>query len=213
MVTDDCSGFFILKIILRAYLYIKGIYHSLKRCKIMEKYFGKISEKMKKIFMKLKDYRLLVVLGFIGMMLILISEFIPDSNKENSDIKNGYQPSEYAEYMERQVEKILGKIEGVGNVNVMLTVSGTEEYVYAQESRKSESNSSENSSSQFENSYIFEQKDGDKKALVKKVINPEITGVIVVCDGGNNSSVKEKIYEAVSVSLNVPLSRISVQAA
>ena len=37
-----------------------------------------------------------------------------------------------------------------------------------------------------------------------------MTGVVVVCDGGNSSSVREQIYEAVSVVLNVPSNRIFV---
>lgn len=177
----------------------------------MEKNLKELYEKVKRKAKEIKDLKKLILLGVIGMMLVLLPGFLPDKKsvkEENADEK--YQVSEYAENLERKVEKILAEIDGVGNVSVMLTVAGTEEYIYAQENKESISSDSERNSSQNENSYIFEQKDGDKKALVKKVENPDVTGVVVVCDGGNSSSVKEQIYEAVSVVLNVPSNRIFV---
>lgn len=176
----------------------------------MDGFLKKISENLKMRFTALKNYRLLVVLGIIGMILILMSELISSGEQQKDTNEKLYKRSEYEEYMERQVEKILGKMEGVGKVNVMLTVEGTEEYVYAVESKENSSSSSENSSSQSETNCVFQQKGGDKEALVKKIINPSITGVVVVCDGGDDLQVKEKIYEAVSVSLNIPVNRICI---
>lgn len=179
----------------------------------MDKFLKNLREKIKVKTSGIKDLKKLVLLGIIGMMLIFFSSFFQDSEKEEKQKQDKkYQMSDYAEYLERQVEGILGEIDGVGDVSVMLTVSGTEEYVYAQENRESISSGSDNSSSQNENSYIFEQKDGDKTALVKKVVNPDVSGVVIVCDGGNSPSVREKIFEAVSVSLGVPANRIFVAA-
>lgn len=178
----------------------------------MDNILKDLKDKIKRKTSGIKDLKKLVLLGTAGMMLILLSAFIPDNKKEKKQ-EEKYQVSDYAEYLERQVEHILGEIDGVGNVSVMLTVSGTEEYVYAQENRESLSSGSDSSSSQNENNYIFEQKDGDKTALVRKVINPDVSGVVVVCDGGNSSSVREKIYEAVSVALGVPANRIFVASA
>lgn len=177
----------------------------------MDKFLKDLTEKIKEKTTGIKDLKKLVLLGIIGMILILFSSFFPDNKKEKKH-EEKYHVSDYAEYLERQVEKILGEIDGVGNVSVMLTVSGTEEYIYAQENRESRTSGSDSTSSQNENSYIFEQKDGDKTALVKKIINPDVSGVVVVCDGGNRSAVKEKIYEAVSVALGVPSNRIFVTA-
>lgn len=176
----------------------------------MENIKARLFTNIKKRLAGLKNVRLLVVLGFAGMILILLSEFLPEKNKAENREGSDYSVSEYADQMERQVEEILGKIEGVGKVSVMLTVEGTEEYIYAQESKESISSGAENSSQQLESKYIFVQKNGDKDALVKKVINPRISGVVVVCEGGDDSSTREKIYNAVSVSLGIASNRIYV---
>ena len=102
----------------------------------MDGFLKKISENLKMRFTALKNYRLLVVLGIIGMILILMSELISSGEQQKDANEKLYRRSEYEEYMERQVEKILGKMEGVGKVNVMLTVEGTEEYVMQLKAKK-----------------------------------------------------------------------------
>lgn len=176
----------------------------------MDSMIKKVTGALKNKFSGIRNYKVLVVLGFVGMMLILLPELFGDKENDAAPDISSYQSSDYAEYTERQVEKILSQIEGVGKVNVMLTVEGTEEYIYALESKESVSSDSESSNSQIEQKYIFEHKDGDKNALVKTIINPTISGVVVVCEGGGDSVVREKVFEAVSVSLNVPVNRICV---
>ena len=46
--------------------------------------------------------------------------------------------------------------------------------------------------------------------LVRKIENPEITGVLIVCDGGDDIGVKEKVINAVSTVLNIPSNRVYV---
>lgn len=173
----------------------------------------KIPDKIKSKFSGIKNIKLLVILGFAGMFMILFSEFsgkAEDKEKKTSD--SDMSVSDYAADMEKQLENILRKIEGVGKVSVMLTVDGTEEYIYVREEKESILQDNDSKSSETENKYILVQNDGNKEALVKKVINPEISGVVVVCEGGKTSSVREKVYNAVSVSLGIPSNRIYVDS-
>ncbi len=170
----------------------------------------KIPDEWKNKLSGIKNIKMLLILGFAGILLIFLSELIsPDKNKKHEE-KNKTTISKYEAYMESQLEEILKKIEGVGKVNVLITFEGTEEYIYAYENKENISENGESKSSQTENKYIFVQKEGNKEALVKKVINPCVSGVLVVCEGGGISSVKEKVYNAVSVSLGIPINRIYV---
>jgi stage III sporulation protein AG len=45
---------------------------------------------------------------------------------------------------------------------------------------------------------------------VKKIQTPEISGVVIVCEGGGKSKVCEKIYRAVSTALGIPTTKIYV---
>ncbi|MBQ9982633.1 MAG: hypothetical protein IJP18_08700 [Oscillospiraceae bacterium] len=174
----------------------------------------KIPDSIKNKFSGIKNVKLLVVLGFAGMFMILVSEFIgSDKNNDEKKLHDASSVvSEYADDMEVKLEKILGKIEGVGKVSVMITVDGTEEYIYAKEEKASISQNNDNKNTESENKYVFVQKEGNKEALLKKVINPDISGVVVVCEGGGVSSVREKVCNAVSVSLGIPTNRIYVDS-
>ncbi len=169
----------------------------------------KISGQIKKYLEKLKNIRLLVFLGFAGMILILFSELF-SSDKSDKPVKEtrSEEITDFSASTESKLEKILSRIDGVGKVSVLVSVEGTEEYVFAQEIK--ESNSDGTSSSQSENNFVIVQKDGDKEALIRKTINPQITGVVVVCDGGADSIVKEKVYKAVAVALDLTSDKIYV---
>lgn len=168
----------------------------------------KIPGQIKKYLDKIKSIRLLVILGFAGMILILLSEILPadKTDKSKKDI-NSAETSDFSAATELRLEKILSRIDGVGNVSVMVSVEGTEEYVFAQEIKES---NSEGNSSQSENNFVLVQKDGDKEALIRKTVNPQIKGVVVVCDGGESNTVKEKVYKAVSVALDLKSDKIYV---
>ena len=51
---------------------------------------------------------------------------------------------------------------------------------------------------------------GGEEALLTKQLQPDILGVVVVCDGGSNSDVQESVVNAVSTALGLPTNRISV---
>jgi stage III sporulation protein AG len=170
--------------------------------------FNDILQKLKKG----NSIKIVIILGLAGMLLILFSEiFSNDGNdaKKNTDIKTTAGDENYENYandMEIQLKEILEKIDGVGNAEVMITVSGTEEYIYAQEEKnqKSEKDSSE------EKQYVIIGSNGDKQALLKKIVSPEISGVVIICEGGDSNIVKERVYNTISAVFNIPSQRIYV---
>ena len=97
-------------------------------------------------------------------------------------------------------------IEGVGKKKVMITVSESEEKIYAEEKQ---SDIDENTRRE-ENRYAIIENNGNEEAIIRKTVNPQINGVIIVCEGGNNSAVKEKIYNAVSAGFGIPSNKICV---
>ena len=47
--------------------------------------------------------------------------------------------------------------------------------------------------------------------LVKKIIRPKISGVVVVCGGGGDITLKERVIKAVSAALDISYARICVE--
>lgn len=168
---------------------------------------------MNKILSVIKDLKkgagikIIIFLGIAGMIVILFSELFEgeEKNKDNSN-KTSQCYETYAQDMEARVKEMIEKIDGVGKSEVMVTISGTEEYVYAQEGKVK--NGEKDFSSESE--YVIIGSGGEKQALLKKIVNPEISGVAVICEGGDNNIVKERIYSVISAVFNISTKNIYV---
>ena len=164
-------------------------------------------EKLKDITRKPIFLKAAMAAGILAIVLILVSD-LSDGDREKSAEAEENTPAAfgysdiYADSMDSRLCELLTSIEGVGKAQVMLTVDSTEEYVYAETKKVG--------TSQAENSYVIIDKGSQKEALVKKVNNPSIKGVVIVCEGGDDPRICEKIYKAVSTALDIPTSRIYV---
>lgn len=160
--------------------------------------------------LKGKGVKLVVILGLAGMVLILFSDMFKSREKnEGMPEYSGAAAEDYEKYidkMEKRLESTLEKISGVGRVSVMITAAGSGEYIYA----KDEKTESESSRISRDEKYVVIGGSGDKNALIRKIDNPEIAGVVVVCEGGDSNVVKEKVYNAVSAAFGIPSQKIFV---
>lgn len=176
---------------------------------------------LKKITDRLADFmksensmRLLVLAGLGGLVCILLSSFFSGSDEESDILPDeagnesllSDTASEYADVLEQRLESILTEIDGVGSCSVMVTVSGSSSYSYAQ---NAEQQYGENIRETKRQHVILDEKSGDSP-LVECVRNPEIVGVIIACEGGDHNVVREEIISAVGAVLEIPSNRICV---
>lgn len=171
----------------------------------------KITSVLKEKLLNEKGIKLIVILGIIGILLIMISSFIPEKKESTEKNSKNLDTSDiYREETEKKLAEILSSISGVGEVRVMLTVESTEEYVYAEEVKQSKTGNVDNKSQQNENKLVLIEQNGQKEALVQQIKKPTVSGVVVVCEGGGNAAVCESIYKTVSTALGIPISNIYV---
>ena len=109
------------------------------------------------------------------------------------------------------LKDVLSQVRGVGECKVMVTVEGTTEYVYAENLTKSTDNNGDRTSDRYENEIVITDNDGKKEALVRKIIKPQICGVVIVCEGGGDIKVNERVLKAVSTVLGISSSKICVE--
>lgn len=160
-----------------------------------------ISKKIKKD----KKTVVITLIGFLLMFIILMSEFIPvKADSEKSETKTEY--SDYCLTMEEKIKSIVESIDGAGQTQVMITIAETTEYIYAKNIDSDSSEKNNNSNSE----YIIINIDDNDTGLLVKTIEPKIRGVAIVCEGGDNPTVQQQIYSAVSVVLNINTSKISI---
>ena len=163
----------------------------------------KLSEKLKKD----KKLLLTVAAGILGIVFIVISEFIPKSSYKKAETgeQNNNTVSSYEETLEKRLESIISSVDGAGRVQVMVTLDTSEQTQYAKdENSKSGDKTSEKS---YEKKFVLTD---DDSGVVLKTTEPEVRGVIVVCDGGDNAAVKNGITSAVRAALSVDSNKITV---
>jgi len=125
----------------------------------------------------------------------------------------------YENQYEKELKSILEQIQGVGSVTVRVNVSTSESKVYEKNSTIQNETTTETDKNGGERKIesiskddkVVTVQDGDKEVpLVTETKMPEITGVLVVCDGGGDISIQKSVKEAVSNALNVASYRVSV---
>lgn len=154
----------------------------------------------------------ILVMGTAGMLLIFLSGLGGEepAAQQPEPVQTGSQQTEdaYQAAAEQELTELLGQIRGVGRVHVLLRISGSETQVYARE-EKTETDGSRTSR---ESRHVLLGSGSTQSALVEQTQAPRITGVVVVCEGGDSIQVKEQIYQAVSVACSISTAQIYVAA-
>lgn len=187
----------------------------------------KVSKFFERITQWDKKTRILLAAGLLGMGLLLLSEIMPPNKtsdkKTSADISQSQSDDDSKEYirdMEERLKGILEKIDGAGSCEVMITLKQGTRWVYASEDKISkdisrDSNTSETVKSTDKNTsegklVFIEDGDGNRKPVVETKLEPQINGVVVVCEGGKSQVVCQRVTEAVKTVLGVGTNQIFV---
>ena len=88
----------------------------------------------------------------------------------------------------------------------MLTFASSKEYFYAENFSEDRSDTEKKNESEI---VIIEGENGEKPVILKTE-EEDIRGVFVICEGGDNAVVREKIIEALCALLDIPSNSVSV---
>lgn len=117
--------------------------------------------------------------------------------------------------LEEKLEHILSNINGVGNVDVLITYNETEEIVpvYNKTDKKSVTNETDSAGGVR----VTEETDAQQEVvyqndeiIVQKTISPKIEGAIITATGANNATVKSDIISAVEAVTGLATHKIQV---
>ena len=148
-----------------------------------------------------------------------------DSNKKLAqESKNNEQileeSTETNSYnIEEKLEKILSKIKGVGDVEVLVTYSQTNTVIpmYDEDSSSTLTEESDGSGgtrvtnqTSSKKDIIYEETDDGKSPITQSIINAKIEGAIVTAKGASNAEVKESIIQAVEAVTGLATHKIQV---
>lgn len=150
----------------------------------------------------LKKYRFAALVLLIGLGLMLL----PAQEKDEETTPLPTQ-SKTEDSISDQLSDILSKVKGAGNVQVLLTVQAGEETLYQTDEAVEVT---EQGSSTQVSTIILSNTDKEQTGLVRQVNPPIYLGAVVVCQGGDDPTVKLAITEAVSKVTGLGADRISV---
>lgn len=171
---------------------------------------GERIEKVKEILKKDKRLLFLLISALLGIVFLLFSELIDFDNKKTEE-ELPVTTYEYADMIENKLSELISSIDGAGEAVVMVTVETGEENVFAKEVKSDEDTNENKASSSFEYEYVvIKSGSSSENGMLLKVIEPEIRGVAIVCDGGENAKVRENIVNTVSAVLDIKTNKISV---
>lgn len=190
-------------------------------------------DKLRKLF-KGKNKNIntnLAVIAAIGIILLVMSGTFFSNNNENipfvkeelnqSNVESVREvKSTYETILESRLEEAFRSVEGVGQVKVMLTLSHGKEIVVAEDIISSESKTSETDSSggtrevtsqSIDSSkIIISSPGGGNQPLILKEMEPQVEGVIIIAEGGNNIFVADALINATRAVLGIEPHRVKV---
>lgn len=172
---------------------------------------------IKTVFDKIKKPKIIIIIGFIGIGLILISTLFESDAKEKSisESNNKIDTAAYCSELEEKIKSIVYGITGDKKSTVVVTLESGVRYSYADalQSDSSESSGKETaqSSEKTSQSYItVKTADGGEKALVVTEYMPDVKGVAIICSGGDREDISQKIENAVTSALNITSKRVYI---
>lgn len=204
----------------------------------MEK--NKIIEEIKKIFGQNQFKNLIALCLILGFVLIAINVLVPTgkiltTNKSSGtnnqgdsantsatkDINETVQTEEknYEEKQKLELKNILKKMNGVGDVEVMLSFEHGEQKVPAYDKSTQKSTTEEtdteggkrvNNQDTDGSKVVMKTYDGNNEPFVLTTYKPKICGIIIIAEGADNSKTKYEIEQAVSKLYNLSLDKVNV---
>jgi stage III sporulation protein AG len=147
----------------------------------------------------------LLLIGVAAGLLLLT--FGDGSNTEEGDVlietpsPTFTEAETYLANLERRIANLLDAMDGVSDVSVVLTPDGTAESLYAQ-------NGQYENGSLAEQEYVTVGRDGTP--ILIRLTYPKLRGVAIVCRGGSNPILQEKIVSLLCALLDLPASRVYV---
>lgn len=174
----------------------------------------------------------LIVIVLAGVALLVLS--LPSNSFHENASSNDKQKStssddtqklvwdateQYIKTQEKATKDILSKVQGIGKVDVMITLASSEEKVTLQDNdvtnddttqtqKDGETQNRSQYTSRSENVLI--EQDGAKNPYIVQINSPRIEGICVVAKGAQSSRMKTEIIEAIQALFPIEAHKIKV---
>ena len=152
----------------------------------------------------LGKYKHVFLILLVGILLMLL----PEGGKSTGDsVPEPTVQCQQPQTLEEQLSQLLSRMEGAGQVQVLLTQATGEKTLFQTDSDTARSEGSETSRL---DTVIVSDSGRNETGLVCQVDPPTYLGAVVLCQGAENSGVRLAITEAVSNATGLGYHRITI---
>ena len=160
-----------------------------------------MKEKLRDI---LKKYRFAALVALAGVVLMLL----PGKKDSMPDAETAEGETFSLEETERRMAEVLGAMDGVGRVQVMLTLRSGETLSLAEDS--SATLGSGGDVRQDSQVLTVNRGSGKQEVVVTQRLYPTYQGAVVVCQGAKSMTVCQQVTEAVTTVLGIRSTQVCV---
>ena len=179
---------------------------------------------MEKILSKIASKDKLLIFLLAGVLLIIINIPVKSSTAKakNSDTtvkETQADSSYYISVLEKELSQALAECEGVGRAKVVITAANNGKSVlYVQKSESenitdetdSTGGSRRTSQKTSDESVVYTDSGSTKSPFITEELVPEIQGVLILAEGGDDARTVSEITKAASALLGISVNKIKV---
>ena len=148
----------------------------------------------------------LPVLG-LGVLLLL---WPSGTGETKSAASPETAAEETAAQQQKEMERILSRIEGAGELHLMLTLESDGERTLAEDTEETLGGSQDAPESQSRRETVILSVSGGEEVVVTRRESPVYRGALVVCQGADRAEVKLAVTQAVAALTGLGADRITV---
>lgn len=145
-----------------------------------------------------RQYRYALLVVAVGLVLMLLP-----TGKSEPSLEATVPVQTEEQDLSRQLELLLGKIEGAGKVQVLLSLATGEQVLYQTDTQT-------NGTDNRQDTVLITGSDRTQTGLIQQVKPPTYLGAVVVCQGADRASVRLAVVDAVSKLTGLGADKISV---
>lgn len=156
-----------------------------------------------------RKYRAVLIVLLAGMVLLVSGGWFggADTAARQTANETAEQGFDLAAF-ERTLHDKLAAIEGVGRVDLMLSLKESEEAVYAVNVRRTQ-NSETAQSYESNLTVLSDGSYGETPVTVKRML-PTFRGAVVLCDGADDAAVRLAVTQAVGTVCGIGSDKVTV---
>lgn len=146
---------------------------------------------------------LMVAAGLLGLVLLGVSSWLPAKSKAEPAAPNpqSMTTSDYEANLETRLQALIENLAGAGETRVMVTLQCGEESIYAADTETSADGTAASK-------HVLTGGTG----LVETIQTPQVLGVAVLCQGGEDPAVQTRITALVQALTGVGANHVTVAA-